>query len=99
MAKNSKFGTMEQFLVHFGPFWRGQILVDLAGLQTPHLMWGIRPPSDAGHHTPHLMRGINLPPDAAHQTPPPSDAPHQTPPPEGHKFSQKSQRLSGHIGY
>ena len=35
MAKNSKFGPMEQFLVHFGPFWRGQILVDLAGVQTP----------------------------------------------------------------
>ena len=65
MAKNSKFGPMEQFLVHFGPFWRGQILVDLVGLQTPHpsgaghqaplsLVWGTRPPSGAPHQTPHL---------------------------------------------
>ena len=62
MAKNSKFGPREQFLVHFGPFWRGQILVDFAGLQTP--------PPGAGYQTPPLVRGTRPPPSGAgHHTP------------------------------
>ena len=59
MAKNSKFGRMEQFLVHFGPFWRGQILVDLAGLQTPPLVRDTILPSGAPHQTP-LWTATNL---------------------------------------
>ena len=46
MAKNSKFDPIEQCTMHFGTFSRSQILVDLAGLQTPPSRY------DAGHQTP-----------------------------------------------
>ena len=58
MAKNSKFGSMEQFLVHLGPFWRGQILVD--------------PVDPAGHQThPHSGEGHQTLPWCAAPDPPP----------------------------
>ena len=41
-------------MVHFGPFWRGQILVDLAGLQTP-------PPLVRVTGPPHLVM-VTIPP-------------------------------------
>ena len=87
MAKNSKFGPMERFLVHFGPFWRGQILVDLAGQQTPSLWCGAPdpPPHWCGHQTTPYGVGTRPPPGAPHQTPPPLD---------GHKFDPKVSEAS-----
>ena len=81
MAKNSKFGPMKQCTVHFGPFWRSQILVDLAGLQTP-------PRYDEGYQTPPLY-------DTGHWIPPPMRrirASLWT----ATNFTLKSQSLPGH---
>ena len=63
MAKNSKIGPMERFLVHFGIFWRGQLLVDLAGQQTP--------PSPGAGQTPPPYGAGRQTHGAGHQTPPP----------------------------
>ena len=53
---------MEQCTVHFGPFWRGQILVDLCGpTDPPHYDWGTRPPT--------YNVGLDTPSGVPHQTP------------------------------